>query len=221
MQSDTLAIIGVLAAIAALAIIIWAVVRGRRTSALRERFGDEYDRTLEEQGRRDRAEAALREREERVAELTIRRLDAEERQAAIAEWREVKAVFVDSPVESVHHADRLLASIMTAKGFPMADFARRYEDLTVDHGEGARHYRDGHAITERHRLGEASTEDLRQAMIHFEALFDDLVNEVTGVDKTRPVTRAATTRTADRDGDGEADSVTYTQTADGRRIRPN
>ena len=187
MQSDTIALIGVLAAIAALAIIVWAFVRGRRTSALRERFGDEYDRTLDEQGRRDRSEAALLEREERVAQLTIRRLDPEERQAAIAEWREVKAVFVDSPVESVHHADRLLASIMTAKGFPMADFDRRYEDLTVDHGEVARHYRDGHAITERHRLGEASTEDLRQAMIHFEALFDDLVNEPVDGGEVRPI----------------------------------
>src|SRR5690606_37682329 len=107
-------------------------------------------------------------------------------------------------------------TIMTARGFPMGDFDRRYEDLTVDHGEVARHYREGHDIVLRDGRGEASTEDLRQAMIHFEALFDDLVNEVTGVDKTRPVTRAA-----DLDGDGDADAVTQTQTADGRRIRPN
>src|SRR5690606_594655 len=186
-QSDTVVLLAVVAGIAALAIIIWAALRGRRTTALRERFGDEYDRTLEEQGQRDRAEAALREREERVAQLHIRPLEPHERQAAITEWREVKAVFVDSPVESVHHADRLLASIMKAKGYPMADFDRRYEDLTVDHGEVARHYRDGHAITEQHRLGKASTEDLRQAMIHFEALFDDLVNEPGPDDEARPV----------------------------------
>jgi hypothetical protein len=129
-----------------------------------------------------------------VHKLDIRPLGPKERSEFIDEWREVKAVFVDSPVEAVHHADRLLARIMTARGFPMADFDRRYEDLTVDHGEVARHYRDGHDIVLRDAQGSASTEDLRQAMIHFEALFDDLVNEVTGIDKTRPVTRAATTK---------------------------
>lgn len=179
MQSDTVILIAIVAGIAALAVILWAALRGRRTTALRERFGDEYDRTL--------AEQALREREERVSQLHIRPLEPGERQAAIVEWREVKAVFVDSPVEAVHHADRLLASIMRTRGYPMADFDRRYEDLTVEHGEVARHYRDGHTITERHRLGEASTEDLRQAMIHFEALFDDLVND-PGPDATvRPL----------------------------------
>ena len=187
MQSSTLLVLLAVAALVALAIIIWAAVRGRRTTHLRERFGDEYDRTVEEQGKRAKAEAALHEREQRVAKLEIRALTAEQRSAAITEWREVKATFVDGPVEAVHHADRLLASIMKARGYPMADFDRRYEDLTVDHGEVARHYREGHEITERHRLGQASTEDLRQAMIHFEALFDDLVNEVAHDDPARPV----------------------------------
>jgi hypothetical protein len=123
----------------------------------------------------------------RVAKFDIRPLSPQERGDFSRDWREVKAVFVDSPVEAVHHADRLLVTIMKARGYPMADFARRYEDLTVDHGEVARHYRDGHEITERHRLGQASTEDLRQAMIHFEALFDDLVNEVAHGDEARPV----------------------------------
>ena len=82
---------------------------------MRERFGDEYDRTVEEQGKRAKAEAALEERAERVAKLDILPLAPQERDAAITEWREVKAVFVDSPVEAVHHADRLLASIMTAR----------------------------------------------------------------------------------------------------------
>ena len=129
-----------------------------------------------------------------MAELDIRPLTPQQRDAAITEWREVKAVFVDSPVEAVHHADRLLASIMKARGYPMADFDRRYEDLTVDHGEVARHYREGHEITERHRLGQASTEDLRQAMIHFEALFDDLVNEVTDEHEMRDLPRRERTR---------------------------
>ncbi|HEU4651485.1 MAG TPA: hypothetical protein VFS49_08725, partial [Croceibacterium sp.] len=155
MQPNVIALIAILAAVALVAILFWAGMRRRRTETLRERFGDEYDRTVEQHGKPAKAEAALLEREERVARLDIRPLDPRARADAITEWREVKAVFVDSPVEAVHHADRLLAAIMKARGYPMADFDRRYEDLTVDHGEVARHYRDGHEITERHRLGEA------------------------------------------------------------------
>ena len=186
-MQNNVVLVAVIAAIVVAAILIWAMMRNRRTSHLRERFGDEYDRTLEAEGKRAKAEAALEERKERVEKLDIRPLTPEERADAGREWREVKAVFVDSPVEAVHHADRLLAAIMKARGYPMADFDRRYEDLTVDHGEVARHYREGHEITLRHQNGQASTEDLRQAMIHFEALFDDLVHEVAHDDEARPV----------------------------------
>jgi len=187
MQTSTLTLIVIAVAVVLLGIVLWAALQRRRTNALRDRFGDEYDRTVEAEGKRAKAEAVLEEREERVAKLDTRPLTPPEREAAITEWREVKAVFVDSPVEAVHHADRLLASIMRARGYPMADFDRRYEDLTVDHGEVARHYREGHEVTLRHERGEASTEDLRQAMIHFEALFDDLVNEVAHDDEAKPV----------------------------------
>ena len=218
MDQTTLLIL--LGAVVVVGLIFWLVARRKNSAALREHFGDEYDRTVEARGSVGKAERDLEEREERVKKLDIRPLGPKERSEFIDEWREVKGVFVDSPVEAVHHADRLLTKIMTARGFPMGDFDRRYEDLTVDHAEVARHYRDGHDIVLRDGRGEASTEDLRQAMIHFEALFDDLVNEVTGVDKTRPVTRSATT-TVERDGDRDADPVTQTQTADGRPIRPN
>ena len=169
------------------ALAAWFIYRQRRTAALRDHFGAEYDRTLDTAGGKAKAEAALKEREERVAKLDIRPLDERQRVEFSREWRDVKAVFVDSPVEAVHHADRLLGTIMTARGYPMADFDRRYEDLTVDHGEVARHYREGHDIVLRHGRGQASTEDLRQAMIHFEALFDDLVNEVPEDSEARPV----------------------------------
>jgi hypothetical protein len=210
MQDNTLWIL--MGIVAVLGIVMWLVARRRNTAALREHFGDEYDRTVEARGGVSKAEHELAQREARVKKLDIRPLAPQQRSEFIDEWREVKAVFVDNPVEAVHHADRLLARIMTARGYPMGDFDRRYEDLTVDHGEVARHYRDGHDIVVRDGRGEASTEDLRQAMIHFEALFDDLVNEVTGVDNTRPVTRPV-------DRDGDADTVTHT--ADGRRIIPN
>lgn len=193
MQSSTLTLLVIAAAVVLLGIVLWAAMRRRHTNVLRDRFGDEYDRTLEAEGKRAKAEAVLEEREARVAKLDIRALTPAERDAAIGEWRDVKALFVDSPVEAVHHADRLLASIMKARGYPMADFDRRYEDLTVDHGEVARHYREGHEIALRHERGQASTEELRQAMIHFEALFDDLVNEVAHDDEARPVKSRART----------------------------
>ena len=174
-----------------LALILYLAFRRRRSTALREHFGDEYDRTVEAAGSRGKAEAALEERERRVAELDIRPLGPQERAQFSGEWHEVKAVFVDSPVEAVHHADRLLAKVMKTRGFPMADFDRRYEDLTVEHAEVARHYRQGHEITQRHERGQASTEDLRQAMIHFEALFDDLVNEPAHDAEARPIRSTA------------------------------
>ena len=169
------------------ALAAWFIFRNRRTAALRDTFGDEYDRTLDTAGGRAKAEAALEDRQERVSKLDIRPLNERERVEFSREWRDVKAVFVDSPVEAVHHADRLLGTIMTARGYPMADFDRRFEDLTVDHGEVARHYREGHDIVLRHGRGQSSTEDLRQPMIHFEALFDDLVNEVPEDTDARPV----------------------------------
>ena len=199
MQDNTLWIL--VGIVAVLGLVMWLVARRRNTAVLREHFGDEYDRTVEARGGVSKAERELAEREERVKKLDIRPLGSKERGEFIDEWREVKAVFVDSPVEAVHHADRLLAKIMTARGYPMGDFDRRYEDLTVDHGEVARHYREGHDIVVRDASGQA--------------LFDDLVNEVTGIDNTRPLRRE------DRDGDGKTDHVTQTQTADGRPIRPN
>jgi hypothetical protein len=187
MQPNEIFILALFAIVLVVAVVAWIAMRWRHTTVLREKFGDEYDRTVQDEGKRAKAEAALEAREKRVAKLDIHPLTAQERGEFSREWREVKAIFVDSPIEAVHHADRLLTAIMKARGFPMADFKRRYEDLTVDHGEVARHYREGHEITLRHQNGQASTEDLRQAMVHFEALFDDLVNEVAADEDQRPL----------------------------------
>ena len=187
MEQNQILTLVLIAAVIVAALMIWTAMRRRHTHALRDKFGDEYDRTVERTGARAKAEAALEEREKRVAKFEITPLTPQQRGDFAKEWREVKAVFVDSPVEAVHHADRLLATIMRTRGYPMGDFEQRYEDLTVDHGEVARHYREGHEIAQRHERGQASTEELRQAMIHFEALFDDLVNEVTEDSDARPV----------------------------------
>lgn len=165
------------AAVVIVVLLIWFMSARRRTAQLRDRFGDEYDRTVGDVGKTSAAEAALIEREKRVEALDIRPLTAREHEGFAEDWRETKALFVDSPAETVLRADRLLANVMKTRGYPMADFARRHEDLTVTHGEVARHYLAGHDMAERQNRGEASTEDLRQAMVHYEALFEALVHE--------------------------------------------
>lgn len=161
-----------------IAVAIWLTVRKRRSDHLRDRFGDEYDRTVDAAGGRTKAETALVEREKRVDALEIRPLTGTEYDSFAAEWHEVKAVFVDSPAEAVLHADRMLATMMKTVGYPMADFDRRYEDLTVNHADVARHYREAHSLAHRQAEGGVSTEDLRQAMKHYEALYDHLVRDV-------------------------------------------
>lgn len=199
-------LIALIAIVAILVVIgVWATMRRRQTDHLRGRFGDEYDRTLDAKGGRADAEADLREREERVDALDIRPLRESEHRKFAEEWREVKAVFVDSPTEAVLHADRMLATMMKTKGFPMADFDRRYEDLTVNHGDVARHYREGHAIADRHSTGEVRTEDMRQAMKHYEALYDRLVSDADG--DVLPAHSGSTATVADTTGDGRSDTV--------------
>lgn len=182
MDNNTLIAIVVVGAIALL-LILWLAMRQRRTTGLRDQYGDEYDRTLDDRGSTDKAERDLIDREKRVKNLNIRPLSAGERDRFSGEWTETKALFVDAPNEAVLRGDRLLASIMETRGYPMADFDHRFEDLTVDHGEVARHYRNGHEIAARQ--GEATTEELRQAFNHYEKLFAELVtNSPTEMDRS-------------------------------------
>ena len=194
MRDQTLTIIIVAAVVVLLLVIGWLAMRKRRTDTLREHFGDEYDRTVETRGDRSAAEADLIEREKRVKAFDIRPLGPAERAEFQEEWVATKALFVDSPVEAVIRADRLLTNVMKSRGYPMADFEARHANLTVDHGEVAQHYLKGHAIAESSTRGEASTEDLRQAMRHYETLFEELVNETTDAStggKPRPLSAPA------------------------------
>lgn len=175
--SDTAfwAIIGLLVVAA---LVLWFLYRHRRTAALRDRFGeDEYERTLETRGSRGKAEADLIEREKRVHKLDIRPLGPAERERFTADWHNARERFVDDPGAAVGEADRVLGQVMAARGFPVKDFDERYETLTVDHPEVARHYRAGHDLALKQESGEATTEELRQAMIHYEALFDKLTDD--------------------------------------------
>ena len=178
MQPDQTTVIAILALIVVAALVLWFLYRSRRTAGLRDRFGkEEYDRTVSTAGGRGKAEAVLLEREKRVSKLELRPLGPAERQRFTEEWHGAKAAFVDDPAAAVLSADRAIGGVMGARGYPVDDFDARYESLTVDHGDVARHYRAGHDIAIKQVNGQATTEDLRQAMIHYEALFDDLANE--------------------------------------------
>lgn len=168
-----LAVIVVLLGLAA--IVLWT--RNRRRKALKSQFGPEYARAVQEVGDERKAETILAERRKRVASYAIKPLSTEMRDHFVATWRAVQAQFVDDPSYAVTRADDLLGEVMLAAGYPVHDFEQRAEDLSVDHPDVVQHYRTGHDIAASHSRGKATTEDLRTAMIHFRALFDDLVNE--------------------------------------------
>jgi len=161
--------------------------RKRRTAKLRTQFGGaEYARAVEEGGNRRHAEATLDERAQRVEGLRIRPLAAGDRARFLSTWREVQARFVDSPAGAVMAADQLLGDVMSTRGYPLSNFDQRAADISVDHPLVLGNYRAAHEIAIRQTRGQAGTEDLRQAMVHFRTLFEELVNE-----PEMPLARAA------------------------------
>jgi FtsZ-interacting cell division protein ZipA len=170
----------IIAVIVAIAIIAlgYVISRKRRTQELRSRFGPEYDRTVRDHGP-DRAESVLVERKERVEKLPIRELGAAERERFVTEWRAVQARFVDDPQASVSAADTLVTQLMEARGYPMSNFEQRAADISVDHPRVVDNYRATHAIALRHRRGDATTEDLRKAIVYYRSLFDELLQTRT------------------------------------------
>jgi hypothetical protein len=173
--NPTLLIVAVVVVIAALA-LAWLYVQRQRRDHLRQRFGPEYDRTVTAVGTTGRAEAVLADREKRVSEYHIRKLNDEERRRYSDAWRGIQARFVDDPGGAVTEGDALVTTVMTARGYPMTDLDRRIEDLTVDHAGVVHHYRAAREIAARHARHQASTEELRQALVHHRALFEDLLD---------------------------------------------
>jgi type II secretory pathway pseudopilin PulG len=168
-----------LAIIVVLAIVVIAVVvfarRRQRSTHLKQQFGQEYERALMQHGDAGKAEAALGEREARVQKLTIRELPATERAAYADEWAAVQRRFVDDPSMAVSEADRLVNRVMNVRGYPMADFDQRIDDISVNYPAVVQNYRSARDIFVRHSSGRASTEDLRQAMVYYRSLFDELL----------------------------------------------
>ena len=166
--------------LAVVAIVIVAgifLLQRRRSEHLRSRFGPEYEHEVEQTGSRSKAEAELARREKRVEKLTIIPLAPAKRDEFAQRWTDIQAKFVDEPPRAVAYADALLAEVMSARGYPVGDFEQRAGDISVDHPRVVEHYRAGHEIAVRHERGEASTEELRQAMIHYRALFEELVDD--------------------------------------------
>jgi hypothetical protein len=156
-------------------LLAWTLLKKQRTARLQERFGPEYGRAVAERGDTRKAEAELSEREERREKLDIRPLEPDARDRYAEEWRVVQARFVDEPVAAVEEADRLVMDVMRERGYPMEDFEGRAADISVDHPAVVENYRAGHAIYLAHGRGDASTEDLRQAMVHYRSLFEDIL----------------------------------------------
>ena len=174
----------IIAVIAILAAVYFALTS--RTKKLRTRFGPEYDRAVREQGSTFKAERELEHREKRIRNLHIRALSTDESEHFAAEWRAVQERFVDEPRGAVADADSLVHRTMQARGYPIdAEFENRAADLSVGHGGVVEHYRIAHDIAARDGRNAASTEDLRMAMKHYRALFEDLlgrhVEEITEV----------------------------------------
>ncbi len=171
-----------LAGVAVLALVIgaaiaWMILRSRHHHRLRDRFESEYDRVLEKTGDRRGVEEELRRREQRVKQFEIRALSPEQRSRYAEDWRKVQARFVDTPGHAVAEADSLVTEVMRTRGYPMGDFEQRAEDLSVDHPRVVGNYRAAHDLAVRNERGEADTEDLRQAMIHYRELFEDLLEQ--------------------------------------------
>ena len=164
--------------ILAAAVTIWFFARKRKTQGLRTQFGEaEYARTLKEGGSRRQAEAALDKRSDRVEALHIRPLSSGDRARFVEAWGRIQARFVDGPGSAITDADKLLGDVMSTRGYPVSDFEQRAADISVDHPLVLENYRIAHQSAIRQTRGQASTEDLRQAMIHYRTLFEELVGE--------------------------------------------
>jgi hypothetical protein len=159
----------------ALAAIVWRTMSKRRTGQLKDAFGPEYDRSKTEAGSRRKAESELAARQTRREGLDIRPLAPEARDRYSDSWQQVQSHFVDEPGVAVTEADRLVSAVMRDRGYPMDDFGQQSADISVDLPHVVDNYRAAHAISMANDHGKASTEDLRQAFVHYRSLFDELL----------------------------------------------
>jgi len=187
LSTTELALIGALVVVLVAGIAAFLLHRKRRTERLRTQFGNaEYARAMQEGGNRRHAEAGLEKRTQRVEKFHVRPLAAGDRARFVESWRGVQARFVDGPAGAVTEADQLLSDVMATRGYPVSNFEQQVADISVDHPLALENYRTAHEIALRQTRGQATTEDLRQAMVHYRTLFEELVSE-----PEMPLTKAA------------------------------
>src|SRR5215213_5258812 len=174
-------VIAVVAAIVLLAVFLGAT-RTRRTRALQDRFGNEYDRTVQQSGGKRDAERELQERQKRHDALELRPLSAQQRDRYVQEWEMTQSRFVDDPTGAVAEADRLVQRVMKDRGYPVDDFEQRAADISVEHPDLVEEYRTAHGVAQKSEQGQASTEDLRHSVRHYRALFLELLDVGNGDD---------------------------------------
>jgi len=161
--------------LAAIAVAVFMYMLRERTRRLRNRFGPEYDRVVQREGDARTAEEELLRRQKRIETFQIRELTHAETDRFLELWRVVQARFVDEPREAVAEADRLVGEVMKTRGYPITEFGQSAADISVDHPSVVQNYRAAHNLAARDAAGKATTEDLRQAMVHYRALFEDLL----------------------------------------------
>jgi hypothetical protein len=175
MNTQTLLILGLVVAIAVIAVAAYLVYQKRQSQRLEKRFGPEYGLAVKKLGSRTRAESELKTREKRVEHLNIVPLAPAEAARFTQAWNDVQASFVDNPKGVVVQADRLVRELLLKRGYPMGDFEHRAADISVDHPAVVHNYRAAQVIAARDQRGEADTEELRKAVVHYRALFDELL----------------------------------------------
>jgi hypothetical protein len=172
---NTTAILLLILIIVVIAVAVLLFLQRRRSAELQKKYGLEYQRAVGELGDERKAEAELAAREKRVRSLHIRALTAEEQARFGDAWKKAQARFVDAPSQAAAEADILVKELMQTRGYPVGDFEQRAADISVDHPEVVSNYRAAREIALRNNAGKATTEDIRQAMVHYRSLFEELL----------------------------------------------
>jgi hypothetical protein len=173
---DTAVIIAIVVIVAIVAVVGFLMMNNKKKeSDLKEQFGPEYEREIQRTGSKGEAQKELEDRKKRVRSYTIVELSPEDQRKFSEEWRLIEAHFVDDPGGAVKDADEMVGRLMVARGYPMSDSDTAAADISVDHPEVVSNYRSAHVIVGEHEGGRASTEALRQAMMHYRAVADELL----------------------------------------------
>jgi hypothetical protein len=185
-MSDAAVAIVAVVVLAIVAVAVWLLWTRRRRQELRDRFGSEYERVVEDTGTERAADRELIDRAKRHEQLRIRPISRDRLEEFTSAWRTAQARFVDDPSGALEQADRLLEEVMVERGYPIGDFEQRTADLSVEHAKVLEHYRHAHDVALADADGRATTEELRQGFVHYRALFSELLDTGDRTNMRRP-----------------------------------